>query len=106
VIGHSILPIHSEPSQEKLIAQMKTSTGCQWGEVDNPSIGLGINALFGKIYPYPTAFAVNKRIVRHQKETQLTARAWSKKPPLSLPHLSRSSCRKVALIRKCDFRST
>jgi pyruvate/2-oxoglutarate dehydrogenase complex dihydrolipoamide dehydrogenase (E3) component len=36
------------------------------------SQGLGINALFDKIYPYPTASAVNKRIVLHKKEEQLT----------------------------------
>lgn len=34
--------------------------------------GLGINALFDKIYAYPTASAVNKRIVLHKKEEQLT----------------------------------
>jgi pyruvate/2-oxoglutarate dehydrogenase complex dihydrolipoamide dehydrogenase (E3) component len=34
--------------------------------------GLGINALFEKIYAYPTASAVNKRIVLHKKEEQLT----------------------------------
>jgi len=32
----------------------------------------GINALFNKIYPYPTASAVNKRMVRHKKEEQPT----------------------------------
>jgi pyruvate/2-oxoglutarate dehydrogenase complex dihydrolipoamide dehydrogenase (E3) component len=34
--------------------------------------GLGIDALFEKIYAYPTASAVNKRIVLHKKEEQLT----------------------------------
>ncbi len=34
--------------------------------------GLGINVFFDKIYPYPTASAVNKRIVLHKKEEQLT----------------------------------
>jgi pyruvate/2-oxoglutarate dehydrogenase complex dihydrolipoamide dehydrogenase (E3) component len=34
--------------------------------------GLGIDALFNKIYAYPTASAVNKRIVLHKKEEQLT----------------------------------
>jgi hypothetical protein len=28
--------------------------------------------LFDKIYPYPTASAVNKRILLHRKEEQLT----------------------------------
>jgi pyruvate/2-oxoglutarate dehydrogenase complex dihydrolipoamide dehydrogenase (E3) component len=36
------------------------------------SAGLGIDALFEKIYAYPTASAVNKRIVLHKKEEQLT----------------------------------
>jgi pyruvate/2-oxoglutarate dehydrogenase complex dihydrolipoamide dehydrogenase (E3) component len=36
------------------------------------SAGLGIDALFEKIYPYPTASAVNKRMVLHKKEEQLT----------------------------------
>jgi pyruvate/2-oxoglutarate dehydrogenase complex dihydrolipoamide dehydrogenase (E3) component len=35
--------------------------------------GLGINAFFEKVYSYPTASAVNKRIVLHKKELQLTA---------------------------------
>lgn len=35
--------------------------------------GLGINALFEKIYPYPTASTINKRIVLHKKEEQLTS---------------------------------
>ncbi len=33
--------------------------------------GIGINALFSKIYPYPTASAVNKRIVLNKKQAQL-----------------------------------
>ncbi len=33
---------------------------------------LGINALFNKIYPYPTASTVNKRIVMAKKQQQLT----------------------------------
>lgn len=36
------------------------------------SARLGIDALFEKIYAYPTASAVNKRIVLHKKEEQLT----------------------------------
>jgi pyruvate/2-oxoglutarate dehydrogenase complex dihydrolipoamide dehydrogenase (E3) component len=33
---------------------------------------IGVNALFNKIYPYPTAAAVNKRIILNKKKEQLT----------------------------------
>ncbi|QHT71151.1 FAD-dependent oxidoreductase [Rhodocytophaga rosea] len=36
------------------------------------SAGMGIEALFNKIYPYPTASAVNKRIILNKKREQLT----------------------------------
>jgi hypothetical protein len=37
------------------------------------SAHLGINALFDKIYAYPTASAVNKRIILEKKREQITS---------------------------------
>jgi pyruvate/2-oxoglutarate dehydrogenase complex dihydrolipoamide dehydrogenase (E3) component len=36
------------------------------------SAGIGTEALFNKIYPYPTASAVNKRIILNKKREQIT----------------------------------
>lgn len=55
--GTMVAPSAGELVQELILAQ---------------SQGLGIDALFGKVYPYPTASRINKRLVAQEKKKSLT----------------------------------